>query len=377
MDWGHQFSFWCEHGILLGVWVTLALSLNLINGCTGLFSLGHQGFWAVGAYAAALLVPLTTSGPSEGYFPPGLLPFLLSFPVAMLGAALFGLLVGLPCLRMRGDYLAIATLGFAEILRNVANNTESLGKAQGLQVHNVVRETLLRWQGWSTTTSVSNLSTAEYEALRAAERWSDRGTMIFYLLLSWGVVVLTLIVLRNLMKSGHGRAVQAIRDDETAAELLGVNLTRYKVLVFVLGAALAGLAGAVFANYQRYVSPEAFNFMQGVTLVAIVVLGGLGSFTGTVLAACVIYLFPVLLSFAPRNWLIPIFYDPTRPADPELGHWIYQSPRDLWQVFFALMLILVVLLRPQGLLGRKEWPVLAWLRRAFQRPRGEAKGTNP
>jgi branched-chain amino acid transport system permease protein len=365
MDWGHQLSFWCDHLVLMGVWVALALSLNLINGCAGLFSLGHQGFFAVGAYATALMVPYIA--PGTGEFAPGFVPFLLSFPVAMIAAALFGLLVGLPCLRMRGDYLAIATLGFAEIFRNVANNSERLGKAQGLQVHNIVREMLLRWQGWSPMNSVSTLSAAEYEALRKAEQWADRGGMLFFLLLSWGVVILTLVVLRNLMKSGHGRAIQAIRDDETAAELLGVNLTRYKVLVFVVGAALAGLAGAVHANYQRYVSSDASNFMQGVTLVAIVVLGGLGSATGTVLAACALYLFPVLLSFAPREWQIPVFYDPTRPADPELGHWIYQSPRDLWQVFFALALILVVLLRPQGLMGRKEWPVVEWLRMIFRR----------
>jgi branched-chain amino acid transport system permease protein len=371
MDWSHQLSFWCDHLVLLGVWVSLALSLNLINGCAGLFSLGHQGFLAVGAYATALMIPYVAPGSTEAA--PGLMPFLLSFPVAMLAAALFGLLVGLPCLRMRGDYLAIATLGFAEIFRNIANNSERLGKAQGLQVQNVIRETFLHWQGCSSVKSVSSLSPSEYEALRAAEQWADRGSMLFFLLLSWGVVLVTLIVLRNLMQSGHGRAIQAIRDDETAAELLGVNLTRYKVLVFVLGAALAGLAGAVHANYQRYVSPDAANFMQGVTLVAIVVLGGLGSSTGTVLAACAIYLLPVALSFAPREWQIPVFYDPTRPADPELGHWIYQSPRDLWQVFFALALILVVLLRPQGLMGRKEWPVVNWLRRIFRPRTGNAR----
>lgn len=365
MDWGHQFSFWCDILVLMGVWVSLALSLNLINGCAGLFSLGHQGFLAVGAYATALMVPYVS--PGMGEVAPGFVPFLLSFPAAMIAAALFGLLVGLPCLRMRGDYLAIATLGFAEIFRNVANNSERLGKAQGLQVHNVVRDTLLHWRGWGAVKSVTGLSPAEYEALREAERWADRGSMLFFLALSWGVVILTLAVLRNLMKSGHGRAIQAIRDDETAAELLGVNLTRYKVLVFVLGAALAGLAGAVQANYQRYVSPDAANFMQGVTLIAIIVLGGLGSATGTVLAACAVYLCPVLLSFAPDEWRIPVFYDPTRPADPELGHWIYQSPKNLWQVFFALALILVVLLRPQGLMGRREWPVVEWLRRIFRR----------
>jgi branched-chain amino acid transport system permease protein len=338
---GGNFYFWGEHGVLLGVWVSLALSLNLINGCAGLFSLGHQGFWAVGAYAAALLVPLAASGE-----PPGWGAYVLSFPVAMLAAALFGLLVGLPCLRMRGDYLAIATLGLSEILRNLANNSELLGKAQGLQVHNVVRAMMLAWLG-------------DTDRARRAELW-------FYLVLSWGVAAGTLLLLRNVMKSGHGRAIQAIRDDEEAAELLGVNLTRYKVLVFVLGAALAGLAGAVYANFQRYVSPGQFNFMQGVTLVIIVVLGGMGSFTGTVLATVGIYLVPVLLTFAPSEWVMPVFYDPTQ-NDPLHGHWVYRSPKELWQVIFALLLIMVILVRPKGLMGRAEWSLVEAWRRLFGR----------
>jgi branched-chain amino acid transport system permease protein len=123
---GGSFYFWGEHGVLLGVWVSLAISLNLVNGCAGLFSLGHQGFWAVGAYAAALLVPLATDGQAPGWG-----AYLLSFPVAMLVAALFGLLVGLPCLRMRGDYLAIATLGLSEIFRNLANNSDIIRGGSG------------------------------------------------------------------------------------------------------------------------------------------------------------------------------------------------------------------------------------------------------
>lgn len=369
MNWGAQLAFWCDHAVVLGIWVSLALSLNLINGCAGLFSLGHQAFGAVGAYTVALLVPLAAQDPNGTPLSPGFIPFILSFPLAMVAAALFGLLVGLPCLRMRGDYLAIATLGFAEILRNTLINSERLGQSRGLPVHNVVRETLLGWQGWASVKSASDLPPEQYEALRSAERWADGGSMLIFLLLSWGVVLLTLLVVRNLMVSGHGRAIQAIRDDETAAELLGVNLTRYKVMVFLVGAALAGLAGAVYAHYMRYVSPSRFEFMQGVTLVAMVVLGGLGSATGTVLAASAIYLCPVLLSFAPSKWQIPVFYD------LEMGRVVWQSPQELWQVFFALALILVVLLRPQGLMGRREWPVTAWLDRLFRRGRAMEEHT--
>jgi branched-chain amino acid transport system permease protein len=349
MHWEGLFFDLGRHAVVLGVWVSLALSLNLINGCAGLFSLGHQGFWAVGAYTAALVVPLVAS---DGGQAPGLLAFLCSFPAAMLAAALFGLVVGLPCLRLRGDYLAIATLGFSEIFRNVANNLECLGKARGLEVHNVVRELLLVWQGWPAARRDLPLEGADLEALRSAELTARTGEMAFYLVLSWGVALLTLLLLRNLMLSGHGRAIKAIRDDETAAELLGVNLTRYKVLAFVLGAALAGLAGAVYANFERYVTPGQFGFMQGVILVAMVVLGGMGSATGTVLATCILYILPVVLTYLPSEYTIPIFYDPTR------GGLISRSPFDLWQIFFALLLILVVLLRPQGLMGRREWPFL-------------------
>lgn len=342
MDVDKLLFFWGHHAVLIGIWVSLALSLNLINGFTGLFSLGHQGFWGVGAYMAAVL--LNTLPQQMGWGEPGLLLYLLSFPAGMLAAALFGLVVGVPCLRLRGDYLAIATLGFGEIFRNLANNSDWLGKAQGLPVANVVR----------------NLLTDTLELERdAARRWE----MVFYIALAWGVALFTLLVLRNLMRSAHGRAITAIREDETAAELLGVNLTRYKVLVFVLGAALAGLAGAVYANYQRYVSPNQFSFMQGVIFLVIVVLGGMGSFTGTIFACVLIYAAPVVLSFAPDAWKMPLFYDPTQ------GGVVYRSPKDLWQVIFSILLILMVIVRPQGIMGSREFSLarlLQWFKRGFK-----------
>ena len=329
-------QFWTEHLVLIGIWVTLALSLNLINGYAGLFSLGHQGFWGVGAYTAAVLLKvLPTQYPqleTNGWMP---YLFLLSFPAAMLMAAIFGLAVGIPCLRLRGDYLAIATLGFGEIFRNLCTNSTTLGTAQGLNIPDVLREML-----------------GSFISDRTTLRWTER---LLFLALSWGFALFTLILLRNLIRSAHGRAIEAIREDETAAELLGVNLARHKVLVFVLGAALAGLAGALYANYQLYVSPGQFNLMRGIDFLAIVVLGGMGSMTGTILATFLVYLIPVGLAYLPSEWKIPIFYDPSTPQG-----WVYHSPKELWQVVFSFMLVAIILIRPQGLMGRKEWSLVKW-----------------
>lgn len=315
MDFDKFMAFWGHHLIMLGIWLTLTLSLNLINGFCGLFSLGHQGFWAVGAYAAAITVVYLPG--AEG---PTWMAFCLSFPVAMAAAALFGFLVGLPCLRLRGDYLAIATLGFSEILRNVIQNSEKLGQSLGMSFPNLVRKSV--------------------EARRSF--------YFIYLLLAWLMVAATLAVLRNLVHSSHGRAIQAVRDDERAAELLGVNLTRYKVLVFVIGAAFAGLAGAMFANYNAQVTPEDFNFNAGVLMVVMVVLGGMGSFTGTIVATVLLYFAPVLLALWLPRTQIPVFYDPTQ------GGVVYRGLKELWQVFFSLLLIVLVLVRPQGIMGGHE-----------------------
>lgn len=310
-------AFWGHHFIMVAIWLTLTLSLNLINGFCGLFSLGHQGFWAVGAYAAAatvLYVPGFLGG-SE------FLAFLLSFPLAMLAAALFGLVVGLPCLRLRGDYLAIATLGFSEILRNLIQNSVALGQSLGMSIPNVIRKSV-----------------------------EDRKNFyLLYLVVAWAIVALTFVVLRNLIRSSHGRAIMAIRDDDRVAELLGVNLTRYKVMVFVIGASFAGLAGALFANYNALVTPEDFSFNQGVLIVVMVVLGGMGSFSGTALATILLYFAPVLLSLFLPSTQIPVFYDPTQ------GGVVYRDLKELWQVLFSVLLIVIVLVRPQGIMGGGGW----------------------
>lgn len=315
---GRNFSFWSQHITMAGIWLTLTLSLNLINGYCGLFSLGHQGFFAAGAYAAGAAVVFIPHG--EGLNWTG---YALSFPIGFLVAAVFGLLVGLPCLRLRGDYLAIATLGFSEILRNVVQNVEPLGKSLGLSVPNIVKK-------------ATSKSTNE----------------IYYIVLAWAFAAFTLLLLKYLIRSPHGRAIQAIRDDERAAELLGVNLTFYKVLVFVTGAGLAGLAGAIFANYNSFVTLEDFSFNQGVLMVVMVVLGGMGNMTGTIMATLVLHFTPILLALWLSTARIPVFYDPTQPGD----HWVYSEVKSLWQVIFSLLLIIIVLVRPEGIMSRRAKP---------------------
>jgi branched-chain amino acid transport system permease protein len=323
MNLDHLVSFWGHHLIMVGIWLTLTLSLNLINGYCGLFSLGHQGFWAAGAYAAAVV--MATLSPDSAH--PTWVAYGLSFLAGGAVAALFGLLVGVPCLRLRGDYLAIATLGFSEILRNVIQNSEFLGQSLGLAVPNFVRLRL-------NTVLESKTATLTWYGV--------------YFIAAWGLAALTWLILKNLIGSSHGRAIQAIRDDERAAELLGVNLTFYKVFVFALGAGFAGLAGAMYANYNGRVTLEDFSFNIGVLMVVMVVLGGMGNLTGTILATAVLYFIPVLLALFLPDVKVPVFYDPTQ------GGVVYSEVKNLWQVFFSMLLIVVVLVRPQGILARRD-----------------------
>jgi branched-chain amino acid transport system permease protein len=270
---------------LAGINAILAVSLNLVNGITGQFSLGHAGFMAIGAYASAWMSVQLLQG----------LPGPLGFALAMLfGAALAGLagyLVGLPSLRLRGDYLAIVTLGFGEIIRVIILNMDFLGGARGFIGI----------------------------PLEANPFWICL------------VLMLCMAACYRLMQSTHGRAWLAIREDEVAAEAMGVDTTRYKVLAFSLSAAGAGAAGALFAHLQSFINPGSFDFMKSVDIVIMVVLGGMGSMSGSVLAALALTLLPELL----------------RPLAQVTGV-------DLRMVIYSLALILVMIWRPSGLMGRKE-----------------------
>src|SRR5215510_8730033 len=213
--------------MLIGINIVLAVSLNLVNGFTGQFSLGHAGFMAVGAYASAMFT-LKLGAPlanSWSFLPPPVaqgLVLLMALVAGGLLAAAAGWIVGLPSLRLRGDYLAIVTLGFGEIIRVLILNIDAVGAARGLP---------------------------------GIPTWAN----FFWVGLG---VVLVILLSRNLARSTHGRALFAIRDDEVAAESLGVNTTGYKVLAFVLGAFFAGVAGGLFAHYLSYLNPNSFTFIK-------------------------------------------------------------------------------------------------------------------
>ena len=266
--------FWELNLILIGINIILASSLNLINGFTGQFSIGHAGFMAVGAYVSAVL-----SVKFE-------LPFLLAILGGAAGAGLLGFLIGLPTLRLNGDYLAIATLGLGEIIRICILNIQYVGGASGFM--GIPRYTNFAWV--------------------------------------FALTVVTLFVIKNLINSTHGRACIAIRENEIAAESMGVDTTRYKVMAFTIGAFFAGVAGALFSHYFYIAHPASFTFMKSFDILTIVVLGGLGSLTGSVTAA-------VLLTFVSA----------ALAGYPE------------WRmVIYSLMLIILMIYRPQGLFGNKE-----------------------
>lgn len=258
----------------MGINIILAVSLNLINGFTGQLSLGHAGFMAVGAYASVIMTNRLD------------LSFVLGVLAACLAAALAGFIIGVPTLRLKGDYLAIATLGFGEIIRVVLQNINYVGGPSGIM--GIEKYTTWAWL--------------------------------------FGSVLVTLVVIINLVNSSYGRAIISIREDEVAAELMGINTTRYKVLAFVIGAMFAGLAGALYAHYFYIIKPDTFNFLKSFDILVMVVLGGLGSTTGAVIAAIFITtLTAVLQSF---------------PA--------------IRMILYALILIIVMIYRPQGLMGNKE-----------------------
>ncbi len=284
-------AFWQLNLIFAGINIILAASLNLINGYTGQFSLGHAGFMAVGAYVG---VVLTTN-------------FHAAFPIALLAggvaAGLLGALIGLPTLRLRGDYLAIATLGLGEIVRIVIINVPYVGGAAGFK-------------------GIQHLTNF---------------TWVFFLML------VTLFIIKNFVNSRHGRACLAIRENEIAAESMGVNTTVYKVLAFTIGAFFAGVAGVLFGHNMYILSPASFTFMQSFNILIMVVMGGLGSMTGSIAGALVVtFLSAALASFPNARMII-----------------------------YALALILLMFYRPQGLFGYVEVTAMQPLRRFFKKG-GEA-----
>jgi branched-chain amino acid transport system permease protein len=281
-------AYYYQIVILVGINIILAVSLNLINGFTGQFSIGHAGFYAVGAYTSASVVyygeasilAMTSFLPEVAQ---NAVMLLLGLLAAGLVAAIAGLAVGIPSLRLRGDYLAMVTLGFGEIIRVLILNINAIGGSRG----------------FSGIPQLSNF---------------------FWVYLA---VLVTVVTVHNLVNSSYGRAFIAIRDDEVAAEAMGVDTTRCKVLSFVISSMFAGIAGSLFGHFTMYLHPNSFLFITSFYLIIMIVVGGLGSTEGAIAGAVLITV--VLEAFR------------------EFGAFRL--------VNFSILLVLIMIYRPQGLLG--------------------------
>jgi len=288
--------------MLCGISITLAVSLNLINGFTGQFSIGHAGFMAVGAYTSAYF-SVNYGARVAAALGDGHVGWLVALLLATLVGAFFagfaGLLVGVPSLRLKGDYLAIVTLGFGQIIVVFLNNIEAIGGARGYSGIPIVKS-------------------------------------FFWIFL---IAVLTIVIVYNIVNSAFGRALISIREDELAAEAMGVNTTRYKVMAFVISSALAGAGGVLLAHFDGYLNPKSFEFIKSFEILIMIILGGLGSIVGSVLGAIVLTIMPeALRGFAEYRMVI-----------------------------YSLLLIILMITRPQGLLGTTD------LFRTWRRWRGSKR----
>ena len=310
-------------GVLMTIFINIILvtSLNLTTGFLGQIALGHAGFMAIGAYTAALFVKamqdnagfvlLNKSDPTLM----GTLFFLVSLVLGGLVAAVFGFLVGVPALRLKGDYLAIITLGFGEIIRSIIENLEFTGGAQGLK--------------------------------RIPKTASLPVVCV--------IAILCVTVMFTFVRSRHGRAITAIREDDIASEASGIHNTRYKVMAFVVAAFFAGVAGGIYAQYLGVLGAATFNFSKSIDILVMVVLGGMGSMTGSILSAIGLTALPeALRSFSDYRMLI-----------------------------YSVVLIVVMIFKPSGLLGHYEFSLDRLLGRLFRRPKAavpapaQEKGGDP
>lgn len=272
------------------IMIIMALSLNIAAGFLGQMALGHAGFMAIGAYASAAF---TKAMIGNGLVLPGIILLFSTIIVGGIVAGIFGVLIGGPTLRLRGDYLGIVTIGFSEIIRIFFINFEPTGGAAGFK----------------GITKLVNFNNA------------------------FLITVIVAVLIFTLGRSKHGRAIISIREDEIASESAGIPTTRYKILGFTIAAFFAGVGGALYAHYQAFLEPSKFSFMFSIEMFVIVVLGGLGSLTGSILSAIVLTVLPEMLrGFAQYRLLI-----------------------------YSLVLIIMMIFRPQGILGRSEFSLTQFI----------------
>lgn len=289
-----------QNGIirLICINIILATSLNITVGCLGQINLGHAGFMSIGAYAAGIFM-------KSGILP-GLPGYIASLFVGGIAAGIFGIVIGIPALRLKGDYLAIVTLAFGEIVKNLILFFDFTGGAQGL---------------------------------RGIPKFQNPAVMFV-------IMALSLAFMYALMTSRHGRAILAIREDEIASTASGVNLTYYKIFAFTISAAFAGVAGAMYGQNIGLLSADTFGFNYSINILVMVVLGGMGSFTGATLSAVVLTVLPeVLRSFS-----------------------------DYRMIIYSIILVLMMIFRPTGLLGRKEFQITKIIQRFISPEKAPKEG---
>lgn len=300
-------NYWVGILTTVGINIILAVSLNMATGYLGQLPLGHAGFMAVGAYAAGIFMKAT---PAADLLKAGndaaVIPYvIIAIVISAIVAGIFGLIIGIPALRLRGDYLAIITLGFGEIIRVVLTNIDSI-------------------LGFDFTYGAAGLKRIpKYASF----------TLVFV------CVVLTCTIIHNIMKSRHGRAILSIRENEIASESVGIPTTYYKTLAFVVSAMLAGVAGCLYAGYLGSLYPSTFKFMKSIEILVMVVLGGMGSMLGSILSASVLTILPELL----------------------------RSVSDYRMVAYSLALVVMMIFRPKGLLGSYDFSLSRILEKALNR----------
>ncbi|HHW01244.1 MAG TPA: branched-chain amino acid ABC transporter permease [Thermoanaerobacterales bacterium] len=275
-------NYYLQVLMVIGINIILAVSLNLVSGFTGQLSLGHATFMGIGAYTATLFALKLH------------VPFLVALIIGAATAAFFGFIIGVPTLRLKGDYLAIATLGFGEIMRNILLNLKITGGPMGLR-------------GIPKITNIYIVAAA---------------------------VILVIFSLNRIMNSRVGKSFIAIREDELAAEAMGINTTNFKILAFAIGAFYAGIAGGLFAFLFRYINPNNFGFMKSIEILCMVVLGGMGNTSGAVLGATILTILPEFL----------------RSVSPVISQYR--------MVFYGILLVVMMIVRPQGLLSDTSFDFL-------------------
>ena len=325
----HMGNFWVRIADMALLYVLLALGLNIVVGYAGLLDLGFVAFFALGAYMYGLLAsPHLTENFAwiAAMFPEGLhMPIYAVIPIAAAFAGTFGILLGAPTLKLRGDYLAIVTLGFGEIIRVFLNNLD-----QPINVTNGPK-------------GLNQIDPITFFGLNLGKTQEILGVEVssvtFYYYMFLGLVVLSVVICHRLELSRIGRAWMAIREDEIAAKAMGINTRNMKLLAFGMGATFGGVSGSMFAAFQQFVSPESFSLMESVMIVAMVVLGGIGHLPGVILGAVLLSALPEVL-----RWVSGVF-------DLQLLTGGRLDASILRQLLIALAMIVVMLLRPRGL-----WP---------------------